>query len=65
MSQMAQEDDEGQECASLKDLLDAALEPGVKFMACQMCMDVVGLTKEDFAQCFVNWEHGYFLEGGW
>ncbi|MEJ5376545.1 MAG: DsrE/DsrF/DrsH-like family protein [bacterium] len=39
----------GKNVASLKELLDTALELGVQFVACQMSMDVMGLTKEDLA----------------
>jgi peroxiredoxin family protein len=33
--------------AKLSDLLDMAVEGGVKLMACQMSMDVMGIKKED------------------
>ncbi|MCL6442134.1 MAG: DsrE/DsrF/DrsH-like family protein [Alicyclobacillus sp.] len=33
---------------SISELLDIAKESGVKLIACQMTMDVVGLTKEHF-----------------
>jgi len=33
---------------SIPELVDMAQELGVKFIACQMTMDVMGLTKEDF-----------------
>jgi peroxiredoxin family protein len=35
--------------SSLQDLLDMAVEMGVKFVACQMSMDVMGVAKEDLA----------------
>jgi peroxiredoxin family protein len=35
--------------ASLQDLLDMAVEMGVRFVACQMSMDVMGVTKGDLA----------------
>lgn len=33
---------------SIPELVEMANELGVKFIACQMTMDVMGLTKEDF-----------------
>jgi len=33
---------------SISELVEIAQELGVKFIACQMTMDVMGLTKEDF-----------------
>ncbi|MFD2627673.1 DsrE/DsrF/DrsH-like family protein [Oceanobacillus kapialis] len=33
---------------SIPQLIEMAQELGVKFIACQMTMDVMGLTKEDF-----------------
>ncbi|MBO8170835.1 MAG: DsrE/DsrF/DrsH-like family protein [Bacillaceae bacterium] len=33
---------------SISELLEVAKESGVKFIACQMTMDVMGLEKEDF-----------------
>jgi peroxiredoxin family protein len=33
---------------SVKELLDIAIESGVKIIACQMTLDVTGMTKEDF-----------------
>ncbi|MFP7159673.1 DsrE/DsrF/DrsH-like family protein [Priestia aryabhattai] len=33
---------------SIPDLVEMAQEMGVKFIGCQMTMDVMGLTKEDF-----------------
>lgn len=35
--------------STLKELLDMALESGVRFVACQMSMDVLGVSKEDLA----------------
>ena len=34
--------------SSIPQLVEMAQELGVKFIACQMTMDVMGLTKEDF-----------------
>jgi peroxiredoxin family protein len=34
--------------ASIRELLDVARESGVRLIACQMTMDVFGLTQEDF-----------------
>lgn len=34
--------------ATLDDLIDAAKELGVKFIACEMSMHILGITKEDF-----------------
>jgi peroxiredoxin family protein len=36
-----------QNVMSLPELIDSAREQGVKFIACTMSMDVMGLTKED------------------
>ena len=33
---------------TIPELVEMAQEIGVKFIACQMTMDVMGLTKEDF-----------------
>ncbi|MGM9968738.1 MULTISPECIES: DsrE/DsrF/DrsH-like family protein [unclassified Rummeliibacillus] len=33
---------------SIPELVEMAQELGVKFIACQMTMDIMGLTKEDF-----------------
>ena len=35
--------------ASLQDLLDMAVEMDVRFVACQMSMDVMGVSKDDLA----------------
>ena len=35
---------------SIPQLVEMAQELGVKFIACQMTMDVMGLTKEDFVE---------------
>jgi len=36
--------------APIRELLDVALESGVRLLACQMTMDVFGFTKDDFIQ---------------
>ncbi|MFP7176302.1 DsrE/DsrF/DrsH-like family protein [Priestia filamentosa] len=35
---------------SIPELVEMAQEMGVKFIGCQMTMDVMGLTKEDFVE---------------
>ncbi|MFP7159385.1 DsrE/DsrF/DrsH-like family protein [Priestia aryabhattai] len=35
---------------SIPELMEMAQEMGVKFIGCQMTMDVMGLTKEDFVE---------------
>ncbi len=37
----------GKQVASLGELLDLAMEGGVRMMACQMSMDVMGISKEE------------------
>lgn len=50
---------------SLGDLLDTALELGVQFVACQMSMDVMGVTKEDLAvPCEVGGVATFLNEAG-
>lgn len=51
--------------ASLRDLLDTALELGVRFVACQMSMDVMGVTREDLAvPCEVGGVATFLNEAG-
>ena len=35
---------------AIPEMVEMAQEIGVKFIACQMTMDVMGLTKEDFVE---------------
>ncbi len=51
--------------ASLRELLDTALELGVQFVACQMSMDVMGVTREDLAvPCEVGGVASFLNEAG-
>jgi peroxiredoxin family protein len=51
--------------ATLRDLLDTALELGVEFVACQMSMDVMGVSKEDLAvPCEVGGVATFLNEAG-